>query len=191
MDHNYSAKYGSVLLRPLCHDDIESLRVWRNNLEETRFLRPVGIISPEKQEQWFQNYLLDPREITFAIVETKELNRLVGSVSIYEIEGDRAEFGKIRIGDPAAHGRGIGRMATVLALAVGFERLGLHRITACVHRENIAARSNDLRIGFRIVGEQASVVGGYEDVIEIDHDTLYSVNGYAKGIEFGEWKNNL
>ncbi len=190
MDHNYFAQYGNVLLRPLCHDDIEYLRHWRNNLEETRFLRPIGIISPEKQEQWFQNYLLDPREITFAIVETKELKRIVGSVSIYEIEDDRAEFGKIRVGDPAAHGKGIGRTATVLALAVGFERLGLQKITACVHRENIAARSNDLRVGFRIVGEQASVVGGYEDVIEIDRDTLYAVNGYAKEIKFGDRKED-
>lgn len=188
MDHNYYAKYGNVLLRPLCHDDIECLRVWRNNLEETRFLRPIGLISPENQEQWFKNYLLDPHEITFAIVETQELKRIVGSVSIYEIEGDHAEFGKIRIGDPAAHGKGIGRTAMVLALAVGFGPLGLQKIMGCVHRENIAARSNDLRIGFRVVGEQASVVGGYEDVIEIDRDTLYAVNGYAKEIEIGEWK---
>lgn len=186
MNHTYYAEYGNVLLRPLLLKDIESLRVWRNDKEATRFLRPLGHITPEMQKNWFESYLRNPKDFTFAIVETRELNRLVGSVSLYDLNGDRAEFGRIQIGDAQAHKRGIGRLATVMSLAIGFELMGLTEITACVHRQNIAAHSNDMRVGFKITGMQPSVVGGVEDVIKIDRQTLLSVNPYAADIRMGD-----
>lgn len=185
MNHNFYARYKNVLLRPLSHDDIESLRVWRNDMQATRFLRQIGYITPEMQEKWYQSYLNNPNEFTFAIVETAELNRIVGSVSIYDISGRQAEFGRIQIGDKAAHGKGIGRISMVMALAVGFDKLGLQKITGCVHQKNIAAHSNDMKIGFKITGKQDSAVGGYEDIIEIDRETLFAVNSYANEIELG------
>lgn len=189
MNHKYYAKYKNILLRPLCHDDIENLRVWRNDMHATRFLRQIGYITHEMQEKWFQNYLNNQSEITFAIVETEELNRIVGSVSLYDIFGNQAEFGKIQIGDKQAHGKGIGRVSMVMALAIGFDKLGLKKIIGCVHQENIAAHSNDIKIGFKIMGKQNSAVGGVEDIIEIDRETLYGVNNYAKDIEIGEIAN--
>lgn len=189
MNHNYCAKYKNILLRPLRRDDIENLRIWRNDTQATRFLRQIGYITPEMQEKWFQSYLNNQTEITFAIVETAELNRIVGSVSIYDINGKQAEFGKIQIGDKDAHGKGIGRVAMVIALAIGFDKLGLQIIKGCVHQENIAAHSNDMKIGFKIKDTQASAIGGFEDIIEIDRETLFAVNSYAKDIELGELKS--
>ena len=186
MNHKYYAKYKNILLRPLCHDDIEKLRVWRNDMQATRFLRQIGYITPEMQEKWYQSYLNNPNEITFAIVETDELNRIVGSVSIYDINEKQAEFGRIQIGDKEAHGKGIGRVSIVMALTVGFDIIGLQKITGCVHQENIAAHKNDIKIGFKIVGTQDSAVGGIEDIIEIDRQTLFLVNNYAKDIKLGE-----
>ena len=148
MNHNYYARYKNIFLRPLKHEDIENLRVWRNDPEATRFLRQVGHITPDMQEKWFQSYLNNPNEITFAIVETEELNRIVGSVSLYDISDGKAEFGKIQIGDIQAHGKGIGRVATVMILALGFEKVGLKKITACVHQENIPAHSIYMEVGF-------------------------------------------
>lgn len=182
MDHSYYAKYKNILLRPLCHDDIESLRIWRNDMNATRFLRQIGYITPDRQEEWFQSYLQNKNEITFAIVETEELNRIVGSVSIYDICSTQAEFGKIQIGDDEAHGKGIGRMSTVMVLAIGFKKLGLKKIVACVHRDNIAAHSVYMKVGFKIVGSKKSAVGGIEDIIEIDRDTLFKINDYADKI---------
>lgn len=186
MNHNYFAKYKNILLRPLNHDDIEKLRVWRNDMHATRFLRQIGHITPEMQEKWFGNYLENQSEITFAIVETEELNRIVGSLSIYDIKGNEAEFGKIQIGDPQAHGKGIGRICMVMAFKIGFDLLNLKKITGFVHQENIAAHTNDMKIGFKITGKKVSAVGGYEDIIEIDRDTLFDVNSYAKDIEIGK-----
>ena len=99
------------------------------------------------QENWFQKYLENEQEICFAIEETKELNRIVGSVSLYNFNGETAEIGKILIGDADAHGRGIGRLSLVMAMRIGFEMLKLKTIVSSVHRNNIPSRNIFLRAG--------------------------------------------
>ena len=108
---------------------------------------------------------------------------MVGSVSLYDFNGDVAEIGKIRVGDPEAGGRGIGRYSLVIAMHIGFEKLGLKKIIASVHQENVAAHKNDMKIGFRIVGTHPSVVGGIEDEIEMDAARLAEVNTYDPNIQ--------
>lgn len=176
MKHAYYGDYLNVSLKPLSIDDIESLRIWRNNKEQTKFLRQIGEITPEMQLNWFNSYLENPQDIVFGIYETEELNRLVGSLSIYDIKDGRAEIGKIQIGDSQAHGRGIGRTSLLIAMKIGFELVGLKEIYGSVHQENVAARTNDLRIGFKIVGNHPSAVGGLEDEIVIHKEDLYECN---------------
>ena len=183
MNHNFCAEYDNVRIRPLYQEDIENLRVWRNNTQQTRFLRPIGTITREMQEKWFEKYLENPFEIVFAIEEICDLNRMVGSLALYDIKENVAEIGKIQIGDPEASGRGIGRKSLVMAMKIGFELLRLKKIIASVHQDNITARTNDLRIGFEIVGEHESVVGGIEDELEIDYEKLRLVNSYVDDIK--------
>lgn len=108
MKHNYSATYKNVILRPLKEEDIEMLRIWRNDISQTKFLTPIGEISPAMQKKWYNDYLNNPDEITFSIIETASLNRLVGSVALYHFKNGIAEIGKIQIGDREAHGLGLG-----------------------------------------------------------------------------------
>lgn len=176
MRHNYYGEHLNVALKPLNEDNLESLRVWRNNTEQTKFLRPIGEITPEMQQNWFRSYLDNPQDIVFGIYETEKLNRLVGSLSLYDIKDGRAEIGKIQVGDSEAHGMGIGRTSLIIAMKIGFEILGLREIYASVHQDNVTARTNDLRIGFRIVGSHPSCVGGMEDEIVIHSDELYAAN---------------
>lgn len=186
MNHSFFAKYDNVFLRPLNKDDIEKLRIWRNNKVETRFLRPIGQISAEQQNQWFESYLHRNDEIVFSIIETSSLNRCVGSLSIYDIKNHIAEIGKIQIGDNEAHHKGIGRKSMVMAMKVAFELMGITKIIASVHQDNVAARTNDLRIGFKITGEHRSLVGGMEDELVMDMTQLKSANGFYNQIEIGE-----
>ena len=187
MDHSYSVCYDDVLLRPLLHKDIEFLRKWRNDQEASKYLRNIGTITPEMKEKWFASYLKDEDEITFSIVEIKSLHRMVGSVSLYNFSTDKkqAEVGKIQIGDVEAHGKGIGRKALVMIMDFGFKKLNLEKIVAGVNQKNIAAHSNDMKIGFRIVGTHPSVseFGGTEDEIKIDQETLERVNPYCSKIQ--------
>ena len=182
MQHVYSSTYDNVCLRPLERRDIEKLREWRNDKEKTRFLRKINYITPEMQEKWYENYITNTDEITFAIDETKELNRMVGSISLYNFCGDVAEIGKIQIGDDEAHGRGIGRKSFVMASWIGFEILGLNKIVASVHQENTAAHKSDIKAGFEIVGNHIAPMGGIEDEIEIDKQRLKEVNPYINEI---------
>lgn len=86
----------------------------------------------------------------------------------YNFENGQAEIGRLQVGDLEARGHGIGGKSFVLAMAVGFKKLGLKRIYASVNRENLAAYKSYTKIGFQVCGSHASPVDGIEDEIEID-----------------------
>jgi RimJ/RimL family protein N-acetyltransferase len=172
MNHEISLANKDVCLRPLAHDDIEQLRVWRNAPENSRFLRQIPYITPEMQETWFREYLSDPDTYTWAIDETRELNRLVGSVSLYHFADDirrtgipvhdlslkkdaggkaavsACEFGRLMVGDPEAHGRKIGLAATALCVDIAFGILGAELTYLSVSKENIPAYKIYRETGF-------------------------------------------
>lgn len=125
----------------------------------------------------------DSSEVIFAIVETKELNRLIGSVALYKIHDSQAEVGRILIGDAAAHGKGIGRKALGMAMTAGFEYLKLEKIVGSVSSDNVQAYRNDMRVGFRVVGNHTLQNGIVEDEIEISYEELKNVNNYVEDIE--------
>lgn len=153
MDHSYSASLDNVDLRPLKKDDIEFLRVWRNNPENTKFLSQIPFITPEMQENWFISYLSNKNEIIFAIVENQKLNRIVGSFSLYNFGKDDVEFGKILIGDPEAHGRNIGFNTLTAMKKIVFNDLNRKTIRLHVFRDNVPAVKIYLKAGFEIIKE--------------------------------------
>lgn len=177
----YEASYNNVRIRPLEKKDIEQLRLWRNNPENTKYLRNIGIVTPEMQNAWFDGYLKRDEDVIFAIEETKELNRLVGSLSLYDFENGVAEIGKILIGDPEAHGKGIGRISFVLAMMIGFKELGLNKIVASVSPENIPAYTNYMKIGFEICG-QHDFMDGIEYEIVLDYKKMREKNTYIEEV---------
>ncbi|MBQ9347804.1 MAG: GNAT family N-acetyltransferase [Oscillibacter sp.] len=178
MNHSYHAETENLRIRPLSRGDIEQLRVWRNNREETRFLRNIGYITEEAQARWFEAYLSRRDEVTFAIetYASHKTPHLIGSLALYGIDGERSvcEIGKIQIGDSNAHGKGYGRKALVMAAKIAFWELGMKKITACVHQENFPSHTNFTRIGFQIVGQQDSAAGGTEDLMEITESAARS-----------------
>ena len=182
MDHSYGASYQNVRLRPLEKRDIEQLRIWRNDPSQTRFLRPLGFITPEMQEKWFANYRENEDEITFAVEETELLHKMVGSVALYNFRGDTAEIGKIQIGEEKAHGLGIGKRTLEMACWIGFRTLGLKKIVSSVHRENLAAYRNNQKVGFVVAGNHPACVGGVEDEIEITGKRLTEVCPHVREI---------
>ena len=185
MKHTYCASYKNIRLRPLEEKDIEALRVWRNDRSQTQFLRRLPEITPAMQQTWYRNYLEDPDEMIFAIEETEQLSRMVGSVALYDFHGSVAEEGKIQIGDPEAHGRGIGRDSIALALVIGFQKLGLQKIKSSVHRENIASYKSHRAVGFQVTGHHPAPVGGIEDEMEITEEMFCRANSCMKDAVLG------
>ena len=185
MRHDYSARLDDILIRQLGEDDIELLRTWRNDKENTKFLRDVGYITEEMQRKWYHGYLDNEHDLVFVIEDTGELKRVVGSLSLYDWdkEANKCEIGKIQIGDPAAHGKGIGRKTLVMAMKIAFQKLGITKIVASVHPDNVQAYHNDMKIGFRVVGETPSVAGGNELLLEMFEEDARSKNSYYDQID--------
>lgn len=168
MKHSHTARYKHVMLRPVEEKDLEALREWRNDSDiSTDFLARLDYITPEKQAEWFRKDLENPDCYTFAICECQSLNEIVGSVALYNFKDNQVECGRFLIGHPGARGKGMGVLAMALCLYTGFTKLGVDKIVAVVHEDNIAAVTVDTRAGFDIVGRHPSPDGkGYELEIE-------------------------
>ena len=181
-NHMLKVKYKNTLLRPIEEKDLEPLRIWRNETK-THFLRQLDYITPEMQSEWFKKNNADESCYMFAIEEIRDLNRLVGSVALYNINGDTCECGRILIGDNEAHGRGIGYLAITLVLYLGFEKLGLNKIIADVYADNIPARKNNTKAGFEIVGRHIDN-DGYEILeIAVTKGDFYGKHGFLDELE--------
>lgn len=148
MIHNYTSEYKNVLLKPLTESDIENLRLWRNDSNNSKYLRQIPFITSDMQKKWFENYLVNKDEICFSINEIEELNRVVGSLSLYDFDGRQAEFGKILIGDSEAHGKSIGFNSIKAVLKIAFEELKLDKVVLHVYDENVVARHIYEKAGF-------------------------------------------
>lgn len=172
MKHEYSIQYENISLRPLAERDIEYLREWRNSPENTTYLRKLDYITSEQQRNWYNSYLENDDEICFSIIETEQLNRIVGSASLYNFKGKQAEFGKILIGDKQAHGRKIGYHALVALARLGFDQLNLEKIVLECHEHNGAAFHIYSQVGFHIVGEHEFAEGGLEYDMELTKEAF-------------------
>ena len=115
MDHDLEIHHKGITLRPLSHCDIESLRAWRNDPENSRYLRKLPLISQEDQEAWFRRYLQEEGSYCFAIVDGKTL---VGSVALYDVSEGSAEFGRLMIGEKKGCGYGSRATEAVLRLSL-------------------------------------------------------------------------
>jgi len=150
MIHNIFESDENITLCPLQKDDIEFLRKWRNDKNTTPFLTPLPEITAEMQLQWYNSDCADESVYTFAIKENKT-GKLIGSVSLYNISGTTAEFGRFLL-SPKVRGNGYGKIGTELALKIGFDKLGFTTIKATVHQNNNAAIIAYLKSGFTIYG---------------------------------------
>jgi len=114
--------YENITLIPISESDLELLRTWRNDKQLCKYLRDIGYISKQDQYNWYLKQKEDKDAITLGIHETKQLNRLVGSISLYDIKPNyTAEIGRILIGDTEAHNKGIGRNAMKALIDYGLK----------------------------------------------------------------------
>lgn len=89
-----------------------------------------------------------------------------------------ARISRVLVGDTARHRKGICQQMTKAILKIGFEELGLHRISLGVYENNKAALNCYLKSGFNIEG--------------VGRDILWFKNEFLSMIEMGiledEWK---
>ena len=171
-------KYNNIILRDLSYDDIEIIRTWRNDSNNNKYLKNIGEVSIKQQEQWYKRYLDSNDEIIFVIEENKMLNRTVGSLALYNILSNTAEFGHMLIGDKDAHGKGIGKKSLIMLLYYAFKILKMEKVYCYVNKDNMSALINYVNIGFYIIGARKSnsLIGGVDFELKIDSERFKNIN---------------
>jgi RimJ/RimL family protein N-acetyltransferase len=142
---------GRVRLRLLQEADLPMTRDWRNQDHIRRWFIYSGIITPEQHERWWRAYRERDDDFVFVIEETETLTRPVGQVSIYNIDRSaaRAEFGRLMIGEDAARGLGIARLATAALVESALTTWGLREIYLECLEDNSVALAIYEACGFR------------------------------------------
>lgn len=163
MKHEYIKDYKNIRIRPLEYKDLELLRGWRNNTDNCNYLSKISYISSEMQQKWFEGTFETPNEYIFAIEERKELNRLVGSLALYNVTDIDGEFGKILIGDNAAHGKKVGVNSLIALLSIGFNELNINVIYLHVYEDNIAAVKVYSQVGFSLLKKR--IINGISELV--------------------------
>lgn len=179
MQHTYGARLERLLIKPLEEEELELLRKWRNDNDISRYLRKIGFIDPKQQIEWFKRYLYQPDIYYWAIVEDE---KVIGSLSIYNIQDQRAEIGKIMIGAPNARGKGYGYHSLIMAMKIGFDLLNLRAFYLRVDIRNIAAIKTYKRAAFQIIGTRMKDEDVIEHEMELKQERYVEVNPMSNDI---------
>lgn len=176
MDHQYSGNFGNIVVRPLKEGDIESLRVWRNDPANTKYLSKVPFITSDMQKNWFERYLANAEELQFAIC-FMDSGELIGSAALYNPDlpfdkigcedsgrdiSMRAELGKIMIGAADAHGKHAGVSSVEAMAKIAFEDIGLSELQLHVYCDNVPAVKVYLQAGFAVRDKHVTADGREE-----------------------------
>jgi len=160
-----------LTLRPLTVEDVSDAYVgWMNDPVTNRYMETRWCShSRADVEAFVAEKAASTAEHLFAIVENAS-GRHIGNLKIGPVDpnhgrGDLSYF----IGEPDARGRGYATEAVALGVRIGFEQLGLHKLTAGIYLENAESGRVLEKNGFVVEGRRAShfaFEGRWTDMVE-------------------------
>ncbi len=167
MKHEFEFDFKRIRLKPLEKEDIELLRLLRN--QEKEYFATHQEIKKEDQDIWFESYLKKENDIMFKIVKKDKPKEFIGAIALYDIDWENkiSEFGRVVVDKEKAPEKGIGTEATKAVCLFGFEVLKLNKIKGEILKSNGRIIKVDQRVGFSIVGEQDDMFN-----IEITRNSL-------------------
>ncbi len=159
-----------VELRPLEDSDLPLLAAWRRADHAREAFFSVEPVSTSGQAAWYARYMADPADQMFVIIEPT--GRSVGTISLSRIDyrNQKAELGRVLIGDPSDFGRGLAFDACRVLLQYATEDLHLRKIYLEVLADNQAAVCLYKKLGFETEGVLRSEVfarGSWHDVLHM------------------------
>jgi RimJ/RimL family protein N-acetyltransferase len=160
-----------VALRPLGVEDVSDAYVgWMNDPVTNRFMETRWRAhSRADVEAFVAEKAASAREHLFGIFLV-DGGRHIGNLKIGPIDphhgrGDLSYF----IGDEAARGQGLASEAVALGVRIGFEQLGLHKLTAGIYARNGESGRVLAKNGFAAEGRRPghfAFEGGWDDMVE-------------------------
>ncbi|MGL5865697.1 MAG: GNAT family N-acetyltransferase [Dermatophilaceae bacterium] len=172
-----------LLLRRPTSADVDDLLRWRNRPEVNRWLLRTTV-DPERFRSSWLSGANNPRDHSVAALHD---GRVVasGSLEVVDAMGQDGETRQLGaegllgyLVDPDHAGRGYATQVAGDLLAVAFEEVGLHRVTAGCFADNVASWRVMEKLGMR--REQHGVQDSW-------HAELGWVDGYTYGLLREEW----
>ena len=141
-----------IYLTSIEHENLETIRIARNDPLNRQYFREYREISKTAQEEWFKKNLQDTSQINFEIHNFKT-GELVGTCSFNHIKmiNLTAEFGILIFAEH--QNKGYGKDALHTLLSYGFQDLNLHKIWAEVYSNNDNALEMYKKCGFEVEGK--------------------------------------
>ena len=160
-----------IALRPLTVADVSDAYVaWMNDPVTNRFMETRWRShSRADVEAFVADKERSTAEHLFGIFRNED-GRHIGNLKIGPIDanhgrGDLSYF----IGDPGARGQGYASEAVALGVRIGFDQLGLHKLTAGIYAGNAESGRVLAKNGFAAEGRRPghfAFEGGRDDMVE-------------------------
>lgn len=169
-----------TILTEITEEDAQDIVNLRNDPANNKFLfqKPISV---DEQLTWIKKNIGSEKARNFKVANID--NEFKGTISIYNIEQGRGEFGRYIVTNPVN-----AIEAEYLLLKICFEQLGMNAIYCQTNLLNRAVWGQHLKLGFRQTGTKEVVVGTEGDVSvtavvqEITADEFRSFN-YEKIIK--------
>ena len=150
---DYPVRTARLLLRPLTAADTDALLSYRSRPDVFRYV-PFEPMTRERLEErmagpWARTELTGADQVLLLGIEVAAVGELVGDVllSFTSQEHRSGEIGYVL--HPGSSGHGYATEAAHAMLRLGFETLGLHRITAWFDERNEGSAGVVRRLGMR------------------------------------------
>jgi diamine N-acetyltransferase len=149
-----------IRLRLLEESDLPTTLGWRNQDHIRRWFFHSDVITLEQHRIWFERYLRQDDDYVFIVQEIDNVLRPVGQAALYHIDwlAQRAEFGRLMIGEPDARGKGLARAATELLVGMALGDLGLQEVHLEVFADNVPALAIYTACGFQITDKHDNML---------------------------------
>jgi RimJ/RimL family protein N-acetyltransferase len=165
---NVTIRGERVTLGALLDADIALLFDWINERPEVVTSAPYHPVHYSNHMDWFDAIRVRDDAVIFA-VRTIDEDELIGYCQLHSIHPiHRSAELQMRIGNPAARGKGYGPEAMRLLMMHGFEDLNLWRIYGSAFVTNERALNADRKAGFTFEGrlrDAAFIDGEFVDMV--------------------------
>ncbi len=139
-----------IYLRTIVKSDLTpAYRDWFNDEEVCRFNSHHRFPQYDGNMRDYYDRVIKSRENLVLAICDKKTDAHIGNISLLNIDllNQSAELGII-IGDKKQWGKGVGRKASKLLLAHGFNQLNLHRIYCGTNEDNVPMQKLASSLGF-------------------------------------------
>ena len=147
--------YNEITLKRISQEDIEMLRIWRNQKNVSDFMFFQEEITPKKQQEWFDS-LNDETDFYFKIIYR---NLPIGLINLKQIDWNKknGESG-LFIAVEKYRKTHLPYFASIAFLKYFFEERNLEQILAKVKDENKNIIKYNQSLGFVFVDNQTYVI---------------------------------